>query len=170
MSDMTRITPQQAVDLVSRFEGLRLDAYPDPGTGGKPWTVGYGHTEGVDENTHISAADATRLLALDLHNAGQHVEDCVHLDVVELNTNEFSALCSLVFNIGRTNFEQSTLVHMLNAGASRADVADQFLRWNHAGGKVMQGLTNRRTAERELFLKPMDESTDTQSSSDTELA
>ncbi|MGL4576350.1 MAG: lysozyme [Burkholderiaceae bacterium] len=71
---------------------------------------------------------------------------------VSLSDNEFAALVSLAFNIGLGNFGASTLVRMLRRGDSRIDCADQFLRWDKAGGKKSRGLARRREAERLLFL------------------
>ena len=50
-------------------------------------------------------------------------------------------------------FASSTLLRLLNSGADKKLVADQFLRWNKVQGKEVKGLTNRRKLERELFLK-----------------
>ena len=72
--------------------------------------------------------------------------------VVSVFQYEFDALVSLCYNIGCTNFSKSTLAKMLNEGEAPIDVADQFLRWNKAGGKVVNGLTTRREAERLFFL------------------
>jgi len=62
-------------------------------------------------------------------------------------------ITSLVYNIGFGAFKRSTLLRLLNAGASKEEVAKQFLRWNKAGGKEIKGLTNRRQAEYNLFIK-----------------
>lgn len=70
---------------------------------------------------------------------------------VELTANEAAACTSLAYNIGLNAFSKSTLVRKLVAG-DRAGAAEQFLRWNKAGGRVMPGLTNRRQDERRLFV------------------
>jgi len=72
---------------------------------------------------------------------------------VPLTDNQLTAITSLVYNIGFGAFKRSTLLRLLNAGASKEEVAKQFLRWNKAGGKEIKGLTNRRQAEFNLFLK-----------------
>jgi lysozyme len=56
-----------------------------------------------------------------------------------------------VFNVGCGNFQNSTLLRMVNAGKFE-EAAAQFLRWNKASGKVMAGLTKRRADEAEMFL------------------
>lgn len=146
-----RAIPKAAYDMVREFEGLRLVAYPDPGTRGAPYTVGYGHTAGVFKDTHIGVDMAVKLLKLDLEEAGRYVEKLV---TVELNNNEFSALISFVFNLGYRNLQNSTLLRKLNEG-DRLGAAEEFLKWNKAAKRVMQGLTRRRESERSLFLTPI---------------
>lgn len=146
-----RAIPKAAYDLVREFEGLRLVAYPDPGTRGAPYTVGYGHTAGVFKDTHIGVDMAVRLLKLDLEEAGRYIEKMV---TVELNDNEFSALLSFVFNLGPQNLKNSTLLRKLNEG-DKQGASEEFGKWNKAAKRVMQGLTRRREAERVLFLTPV---------------
>lgn len=76
------------------------------------------------------------------------VEDLVK---VAVSVNQFSALVSFAYNIGLNALSGSTLLKKLNAG-DIIGAADQFLRWNKAGGKELKGLTDRRHAERDLFL------------------
>lgn len=137
------------VALIKEFEGCELTAYPDPATGGDPWTVGYGHTgPEVAPGMTITEQDAEDILRADL----QAFEHCVEQAVgAHVNEAEFSACVSLAFNIGCANFKSSTLVKMIRAGNMQG-AADQFPRWNKAAGKVMAGLTRRRLAERDLFL------------------
>jgi hypothetical protein len=71
---------------------------------------------------------------------------------VALTQSEFDALVSFAFNVGLTAFRTSTLLKLLNDNSDRSVVATQFLRWNKAGDKVLEGLTKRRNAEKELFL------------------
>ncbi|NEP37557.1 lysozyme, partial [Moorena sp. SIO3B2] len=70
---------------------------------------------------------------------------------VSLTDNQFSALVSFVFNIGPTAFRRSTLLRKLNHGDDQG-AANEFLRWNKGGGRVLLGLSKRREAERKLFL------------------
>jgi lysozyme len=144
-----RPVPEAAIQLVKEFEGLRVAAYPDPGTKGAPWTVGYGHTTGVFKDTHVGPDQANRLLQLDLEEAGRQIENIVK---VPLNENEWAALLVFVFNVGAGNLKGSTLLKLLNEG-NRQEAASEFLRWNKAAGKELAGLTRRRIKERELFLK-----------------
>ena len=138
---------QTGIELLKKFEGLRLKAYPDPATGGKPWTIGYGCTTDVYEGLVITEQEAEGRLRLDLYLFERCVEQAID---VEMTQNQFDACVVLAFNIGCKNFSNSTLVKLMNAG--KADEAkEQFSRWNRANGSVMAGLTRRREAEAELF-------------------
>lgn len=141
-------TSQRGIALIKSFESLELKAYPDPGTGGKPFTIGWGHTKGVKLGDRITEQQAETFLAEDLAVFELTVNSAVKVPVTQ---NQFDALVSLAFNIGGANFAGSTLVKKLNAGDPRG-AADQFLRWKFADGKEMRGLVRRRAAERELFL------------------
>lgn len=141
---------QEGLNLIKSFEGLRLDAYQDVAG---IWTIGYGHIKGVKEGMTISEAEAEALLREDLADAENAVSRFVKVPISE---NEFSALVSLVFNIGSGAFAGSTVLRKLNAGDHKG-AADAILMWNRStvGGKkvVVQGLVRRREAERSLFLK-----------------
>lgn len=141
---------------IAGHEGVRLEAYPDPATGGEPWTVGVGHTSAagppkVVKGMTITADECDQILARDLATFEAAVSNAV---TVPLNPNQFDALVSLAFNIGAGNFGKSTLLRQLNAGNYRS-AAEQFTAWNKAAGKVMPGLIIRRAAERALFLRPV---------------
>lgn len=142
---MRRIN-KAGLDLIKSFEGLRLKAYKDAvGI----WTIGYGHIKTATPGMSISEPEAEALLRGDLEEAQGAVTRLVK---VPLNDNEYAALVSFVFNLGAGSLSRSTLLKKLNAG-DRAGAAQQFLVWNKAGGKVLAGLTRRREAERDLFLK-----------------
>lgn len=138
----------KGLSLIKKFEGCRLAAYPDPATGGKPWTIGYGHTDRVNKNDSITQSQADQFLREDLAHIYTTIGHCVKRAV---NQNQFDALCSFIFNVGEGNFTCSTLLNKLNNGDFRG-TGDEFLRWNRAAGRVMSGLTKRREAERTLFL------------------
>lgn len=139
---------QAGIDAIKRHEGLRLTAYPDPASGGDPWTIGYGHTRDVERGQTITAAQAEQFLREDL----EWVETCIERNVVApLTQGQYDALCSLIFNIGQAAFTKSTLMRLLNQ-RDYAGAAQQFERWNIAAGQVNLGLTNRRAAERAMFL------------------
>lgn len=141
------------LELIKEFEGWRALAYPDPATGGEPWTIGYGHTSAagdpkVKPGMIISKEEGLIILARDLEKYEAHVRRMVK---VPTTANQHGALTSLCYNIGPGNLEKSTLLKKLNAG-DYAGAAGQFKLWNKAAGKTMAGLTRRRLAETKLFL------------------
>ncbi|MGB1539615.1 MAG: lysozyme [Rickettsiales bacterium] len=138
------LTPQ-GLTMLKQFEGLRLEPYKD--VGGK-LTIGYGHLIKPGEYyDNISKEDAHTLLLEDVKVAEAIVKRYVK---VKLTPQQFSALTSLVYNIGPDHFRRSTLLMALNKGdTSRA--AEEFLRWDHVGTTKVRGLTRRRKAEKELF-------------------
>jgi lysozyme len=143
-----------AVALIKEFEGCHLDAYPDPGTGGDPWTIGWGSTgPGIRKGVKWTQAQADERLAQDVDRFLTGVFAAINKATVTPSPAELGAMTSLAYNIGLRAFEQSTLLRLYNAG-NRAGAAAQFLRWNRAGGKVMRGLTRRREAEKALFERP----------------
>lgn len=138
---------------IARHEGNKLKAYPDPATGGEPFTIGVGHTSSagppkVTKGMTITAAESDAILTRDLATFERAVEKAVKVPVTQA---QFDAMVSLAFNIGGGAFAKSTLVKKLNAG-DVTGAANAFLSWNKAAGKVMKGLTTRREAERKLFL------------------
>jgi lysozyme len=166
-------TNKAGVDLIKRFEGLRLEAYVCPAG---VWTIGYGHTEHVSPWMKITAHQADAILDVDLDKFERIVANAVK---VPLSENQFSALVSFVFNVGPgakgrrdgfvwlRNGNPSTMLRRINAGdfgerrvepetggVYYTGAADQFGRWVSGGGKILPGLVARRAAERELFLRP----------------
>lgn len=131
--------------LIRNAEGCRLAAYPD--SKGVP-TIGVGHTRGVKLGDRCSVQQADIWLSQDLEDAAASVASLVK---VPLTQGQFDALVSFTFNEGHKRLAESTLLILLNKG-NYAGAADQFPRWNLAGGKVLPGLVTRRAAERALFL------------------
>lgn len=138
--------------LIAEFEGFRSDIYND--VAGYP-TIGYGHLLKKGEKARfeqgITKEQGLELLREDAAEAVNAVKELVKVD---LNQNQFNALVSFVFNVGRGNFARSTLLKKLNQGQYN-QVSPQLMRWIHAGGKSMGGLTRRREAEAALFNKPV---------------
>lgn len=138
--------------MIKRFESLELRAYPDPGTGGKPWTIGWGTTIYPDGTPVAPGDSCTQAQAAEYlrHNVAKF-EQAVERNITRpLTQNQFDALVSLCYNIGAQNFKTSALARYCNTGNFEL-AAEQFLRWNRAAGKVLKGLTKRRQAEMELF-------------------
>jgi lysozyme len=138
----------EGIDLIKRYEGFSATAYADPATGGEPFTIGYGHTKGVKYGDQTDIEQATRWLLDDVREALDAVQDGVR---VPLEQNQIDALASFIYNVGVGNFMRSTLLKRINE-QKFDQAADEFLRWDHAAGKVMPGLTRRRVAERKMFL------------------
>jgi lysozyme len=137
---------QAGIEAIKDYEGVRLKAYDD-GVG--VWTIGVGHIKGVKRGDEITMAQVDEFLRADLAEAEKAVNARV---VVPLAQGQFDALVSFVFNLGGGAFIASTLLKKLNAGDYDA-AADEFLRWNKAGGRVLAGLTKRRISERIMFLE-----------------
>jgi lysozyme len=136
----------EGLDLIKQWEGLKLEAYLCPAG---VWTVGYGHTDTTRPNMSISKSEAERLLRYDLDRFIKAVNNLVKVDLTD---NQFAALVSFCFNVGEGAFKRSTLLRKLNTGDYDA-VPSELARWNKAGGKVVQGLTNRRAAETGLWVR-----------------
>lgn len=135
--------------LVKQFEGCRTSAYPDPATGGAPWTIGYGATgPEIVRGTVWTLQQCDERLHDDLNRFARGVSDAI--GGAPTTQNEFDAMVSLAYNVGLANFRSSTLLRMHRAG-DKAGAAAQFVRWNRADGKVMGGLTRRREAEAEMY-------------------
>lgn len=140
---------QAGIDLLKSFEGFRGDAYPDPGSGGDPWTLGYGFTKGVSQGDTITEPEAEDRLKLEVRGFEDGVlSACTRLP----SPNQLAAMTCLAYNIGLANFRSSTVLRRHNAGETYA-AAGAFVMWNKASGHVMAGLTRRREAERALYLK-----------------
>ena len=146
---MARAINDAGVRLVQEFEGCKLEAYPDPGTGGEPWTIGFGSTgPDIGPGTVWTQEEADARFVDDLTKFGDGVDRLVR---VPLTDNQFAALVSFAYNVGLGALAGSTLLRKLNAGDYQG-AADQLPRWNKAGGRVLPGLVRRRAAERDLFL------------------
>ena len=143
-------TSDKGIALIKEFEGCKLTAYQDSvGV----WTIGYGWTQPLDgkpirAGMTIKQETAERLLKTGLVS---YESDVSRLVKVGLTQGQFDALVSFTYNLGARSLSTSTLLRKINAG-DYAGAADEFLRWNKAGGKVLKGLTRRREAERALFL------------------
>ena len=154
-------------NFIKNKEGLRLTAYDDKqpnkvlkegDTIKGTLTIGYGHTGKVDNSaltigTTITKEKAESLLDEDIQRAQNIVKNKVK---VPLTQNQFDALTSLAYNCPSAlkSEESSTLLRKLNCGDYEG-AAEQFEVWVKSGGQVLQGLVERRKAEKELFLKDL---------------
>ena len=132
--------------LLKEFEGCKLKAYRDiVGI----LTIGYGHTgKDVNDGQVLTQEEADALLVKDLEKLQNNIRP--HIKVL-LTDNQFSALVVFSYNVGYIAFSGSTLLSKLNNNDFNG-AAEQFVRWNRAGGKAVPGLTRRREAEKNLFL------------------
>lgn len=138
-------TSIDGINLIKSFEGCRLTAYKALPTE-KYWTIGIGHYgPDVKENMVISQAQADRYLQQDLTKFENYVMQ--YCNKLNLNQHQFDALVSFTYNCGPGNLKK------LVEGRTISQIADAILNYDHAGGKQLAGLTRRRKAERELFIK-----------------
>lgn len=148
-----RVGPQ-GISLIKRFEGCAkkradglVEAYPDPGTGGKPWTIGWGATgAGITRGTVWTQEQCDARLEADLVRYADDVAAAI--GDAPTTQNQFDALVSFHYNTGA--IARATLTRKHCAGDFDG-TAQEFARWKKAGGKVLKGLTNRRAAEAELY-------------------
>ena len=141
---------KQGIQLVKSFEGCFLNAYLCPA---KVWTIGYGNTKyqngtAVKQGDKITQEQAETLLSDIL---AEFSKDVSKLIKVELNDNQFSALVSFAFNLGVGALSKSTLLKKVNANPNDKTIEQEFMKWVSAGGKRLNGLVRRRTAESKLY-------------------
>lgn len=137
------------IDSIKHWEQLRLKAYlPTPND---VWTIGWGHTGTAKMGMVITEAQAEKLLRGDLAWVRKTISDLVE---VPLTQNQYDALASFIFNIGRPQFSKSTMLRRLNT-YDMVGAAAEFPRWNKQKGKVLRGLTRRRKYEQLTFMEGM---------------
>lgn len=136
----------KGVELVAKYEGCRLEAYKCPAG---VWTIGYGHTAGVNPGDTLPSKEAAKeLLQKDLAKYADSVNQCIQNGKLTFqpNQNQFDALTSFCYNCGAGSLQK------LVTGRSAAEIAEKILAYNKGGGKVLAGLVRRREEERALFL------------------
>jgi lysozyme len=137
--------------FITKHEGLSLKPYLCPA---KIPTIGYGNTYYSDgKRVTLLDKDITKQQAFDMfkeiaNRFGKRVDELV---ISELTQNQFNALVSFAYNVGTGNFASSTLLKKINKNPNDLTLKAEFLRWNKAGGKVLNGLTNRRNEEADLY-------------------
>ena len=132
--------------LIKKFEVCRLTAYKAVSTE-KYWTIGWGHYgSDVKQGQTITQAQADAFLKADCASAEKSVNSYSEYN---WNQNQFDALVSFTFNCGSGNLK--TLLN--NGQRTIAEISVKITAYNKSGGKVLQGLVNRRAAEKELFDK-----------------
>ncbi len=152
-----RIGPD-GIRLIQDFEGIGrvradglIEAYPDPGTGGEPWTIGWGSTgPGIGPGTVWTREQADERFAADLERYAAEVADAI--GDARTSQPQFDALVSFHYNTGA--IRRATLTRKHKAGDYEG-AAREFARWNQAGGRVLKGLVRRRAAEERLYRSGM---------------
>lgn len=134
--------------LTERFEGCSLTAYWDKLA--SIWTIGWGHT-GPDVHEGLVWTQAQCDAAAMADTATAQHDVCRFVTLANITQGEFDALVDFAYNAGGGNLEHSTLLRLLNAG-DIAGAANEFEKWDHAGGAVVAGLLRRRLAEKAEFL------------------
>ena len=135
----------EAAKLIKKYEGCKLQAYQCPAG---IWTIGYGHTKGVKEGDVWTQEQADTALMQEIEEYGNGVlQVCPTLADYP---NRLAACISLAYNIGPGNFAGSSVAKYIRRGEYRA-AADAFGMWVYAGKQKLQGLVNRRQAERTVF-------------------
>ena len=144
---------KETIDLIKEYEGLKLQPYIC--SAGKA-TIGYGNTYYEDGSpVKISDPPITKQRAeeLFLNLLNQFKEKMIKHIIHDLTDHQFGALLSFTYNVGLGNFKKSTLLKKVNKNPDDTSLADEFLKWNKAGGKILNGLKRRRRAEVNLYFK-----------------
>lgn len=137
--------------FITKHEGLRLKPYLCPA---KVPTIGYGNTYYSDgKKVTLLDKEITKQEAFDMFKeiANRFAKRVDELVTSNINQNQFNALVSFAYNVGTGNFSSSTLLKKVNRNPNDLTIKDEFLRWNKAGGKVLNGLTKRRNEEADIY-------------------
>jgi lysozyme len=144
---------KKGIEMMHKYEGLKLTAYLCPA---KVWTIGYGNTF-YEDGTKVKAGDKITKeradqLFINITNKN-FAEPLLKLIKVKLNENQFSALVCFAYNVGTGALAKSTLLKKVNINPNDLTIRNEFLKWNKAGGKVLNGLTKRRESEANLYFE-----------------
>ena len=139
---------KNGIDLIKKFEGLRLESYKCPAG---LWTIGYGNTMWentikVKENQVIDIQRAEKLLTYWVNKYADKIN-------LKVNQNQFDALVSFAYNVGIGNFDSSTLKKKVIENPNDPTIRDEFMKWVSSKGKQLSGLVKRREAEANLYFK-----------------
>jgi lysozyme len=146
---------KKGIEMMHHYEGLKLTAYLCPA---KVWTIGYGNTF-YEDGTKVKQGDVITKeradqLFINITNK-KFAEPLLKLIKVKLNENQFSALVCFAYNVGTGALAKSTLLRKVNANPNDLTIRNEFLKWNKAGGKVLNGLTKRRESEANLYFEKL---------------
>ena len=144
---------KECIDLIASFEGLSLNPYL---CSAKKATIGYGNTYYKDGrkvtmlDNPITKEQSLELLKVIADSFAKQVGSMV---TAPLNQNQFNALVSFTFNVGASNFKNSTLLKLVNKDPNQLAIANEFLKWVNSGGQKIKGLENRRIRESQIYFK-----------------
>jgi lysozyme len=134
--------------FIKSYEKLSLIAYPDPKTGGVPYTIGWGRAHGVSPHQTCTQEQADQWFLEDIAPVLSFISSKTQ---VPLLPQQVDALASWVYNVGAPKVAHATLWTKLNTGDLEG-AADQLLLWDSPGSSAQAGLDARRHAERDIFL------------------
>lgn len=143
----------ECINLIKKYEGCELEAYPDPATGGIPWTIGYGNTY-YEDGTKVKKGDKITQSRADqlILNLLDHYEKGVDaMTIDDISQNQFNALVSFAWNLGVQSLKSSTLLKKVNINPNDKSIDAEFAKWNRGNGKIMAGLVARRAAESKMY-------------------
>ncbi len=150
---------EDLVNFVKSYEGFSAKAYYD-GTGytDAQLTIGYGTTKAsVPEafpngiNSTCTEAEACEWLKQEIDKMAWTIKCKLTTYNIDLNQNQFDALCSFSYNCGTNALFSSTLWKNIISGCRDSTLKTNFQAWSKAGGATLKGLYNRRTEEYEIF-------------------
>lgn len=147
---ITKIS-KKGLDLITEFEGFYPKPYLCPAN--VP-TIGFGTTRYPNgEKIKLTDPAITRAQALEYlaHDLIQFEKAVDALCIDTINQFQFDSLVSFAYNLGATNLKNSTLLKKVNANPNDPTIALEFVKWNRANGKILNGLTRRRRAEAQLY-------------------
>jgi len=154
--------PLPAIPLIKEFEGLYLDAYPDPQSGNLPITIGYGSTKKKDGSNwklgdRITKQEAEDLLMIQIENSYLPILQQKIPGWNELNANQQGALLSFGYNLGPYFYGSSGFESMTRVLKNKSwdEIEETFVKYRSPGTSVEAGLKRRRQAEAKLFLTPV---------------
>ena len=147
------ITGKKGVLIIEQFEGFEPKMYKD--AVGLP-TIGYGTLIDTKEEQWLKTATITKdqaevLLRRELGMIERNLNIMLKKAVSQ---NQFDAMVSFAYNLGIANLRASTLLKKVNKNPADSTIRDEFMKWVHAGGKVLRGLQTRRKAEADLYFTP----------------
>jgi GH24 family phage-related lysozyme (muramidase) len=156
-TETKREFPLAGIELIKRFEGCKLTAYPDPGTGGDPWTIGWGNTRNINgqpirPGDTLTAAQADTLLLDSIRKYfWPKIQQLPYF--AEMSEEQRGAMLSFAYNLGAGFYgaDGFTTISRLLRNKDWDKVPDALVLYRNPGSKVEAGLKRRRVAEGALW-------------------